>query len=122
MPPIPQGRTLSWVDRSGVETPSRFPARPYSGIALSPDGKMVSFTAVGEDNTTYLYLRHLDRGEAVVLSGTEDAAYPFWSPDSDFIAFFTVINNKLRKIAISGGPPITLCAAGNGKGGRTGFV
>ena len=83
---------------------------------LSPDGKMVAFTAFGEDNVTRLYLQHLDAGAAVMLSGTEDAAYPFWSPDSDFIGFFVVNDSKLRKIAVSGGPPVTLCTASNGKG------
>jgi serine/threonine protein kinase len=85
--------------------------------ALSPDGTMAAFSASREDGVVHLYLRHLDRGEAVVLSGTEDAAYPFWSPDSEHIAFFSVANNKLRKIAIAGGPPVTLCTASNGKGG-----
>ncbi|NNE06979.1 MAG: protein kinase, partial [Gemmatimonadetes bacterium] len=86
---------------------------------LSPNGKMLAFTASGEDNVTYLYLRHLDRGESVRLSGTNGAAYPFWSPESDFIAFFTpdAAENKLRKIAVAGGPPVTLCNAPNGKGG-----
>ena len=84
---------------------------------LSPDGTMVAFTAVGDDNVTFLYLQHLDRGAAVKLSGTDDAAYPFWSPDSEFIGFFTVAGDKLRKIAVKGGPPVTLCNADNGKGG-----
>ncbi|MBK6899751.1 MAG: hypothetical protein IPH09_10920 [bacterium] len=37
---------------------------------------------------TRLYLRHLDQGQSVALSGTESAAYPFWSPDNRFIGFF----------------------------------
>ncbi len=84
---------------------------------LSPDGTRVAFTAQGEDGATHLYLRHLDRGEAVRLSGTETAAYPFWSPDSDHIGFFSMGDGKLRKIATAGGPPTTLCDADNGKGG-----
>jgi Tol biopolymer transport system component len=84
---------------------------------LSPNGKMVAFVAMGEDNVSHLYLRHLDQGQAVKLSGTEDAAYPFWSPDSDYIGFFSVMTDRLRKIAVSGGPPVTLCTAENGKGG-----
>jgi Tol biopolymer transport system component len=78
---------------------------------------MVAFSASREDGVVHLFLRHLDRGDAVPLSGTEDAAYPFWSPDSKHIAFFTVTDSKLRKIAVAGGPPVTLCAASNGKGG-----
>jgi Tol biopolymer transport system component len=85
--------------------------------AISPDGRMVAFSARGEDGVVHLYLRHLDRGEAVRVSGTEGAAYPFWSPASDYIAFFSMDEQKLRKIAVGGGPPITLCTASNGKGG-----
>jgi Tol biopolymer transport system component len=85
---------------------------------LSPDGTMVVFSASGEDGIVALYLRRLDSGEAVRLSGTgEDAAYPFWSPDSKFIAYFAQNGGKLRKIAVGGGPPVTLCPASNGKGG-----
>jgi Tol biopolymer transport system component len=84
---------------------------------LSPDGTMVAFTAVDEQGVTQLYLRHLDKGESVSLSGTERAAYPFWSPDSRYIAFFAMDEDKLRKVAVSGGPPVTLCPAPNGKGG-----
>jgi Tol biopolymer transport system component len=84
---------------------------------LSPDGSMLAFSASGEDGIVRLYLRHLDSGEAVMLSGTDDAAYPFWSPDSKFIAFFSMADAKLRKMAVSGGPPVTLCPADNGKGG-----
>ncbi|MFH2054298.1 MAG: protein kinase [bacterium] len=85
--------------------------------AIAPDGTMVAFTAVGEGGTSQLYLRHLDQGESVLLSGTEGAAYPFWSPDSRFIGFFKPGEGKLQKVAVAGGPPVTLCQAPNGKGG-----
>jgi Tol biopolymer transport system component len=85
--------------------------------ALSPDGTMIVFGAFDEDGASRLYLRHLDRGESVALSGTGSAAYPFWSPDSRFIGFFDMENGKLRKVAVAGGPPVSLCPAENGKGG-----
>ena len=85
---------------------------------LSPDGRWVTFTAVDAGGIARLYLRQLDREEAVPMPGTEDAAYPFWSPDSAFIGFFTPNGQeKLSKVAVAGGPPITLCPAPNGKGG-----
>jgi Tol biopolymer transport system component len=84
---------------------------------ISPDGTMVTFTASDDEGVTRLFLRHLDKGESVSLSGTEFAAYPFWSPDSRYIAFFDMNGGKLRKVAVAGGPPVTLCAASNGKGG-----
>src|SRR5208282_5390798 len=42
--------------------------------------------------------------------GTEDASSPFWSPDSRSIGFYA--DGKLKKVALSGGPPDTLCDAG----------
>lgn len=48
--------------------------------------------------------------------GTENAVYPFWSPDSRTIGFFA--NGALKTIDASGGPVRTLCAApGTGPGG-----
>jgi Tol biopolymer transport system component len=85
---------------------------------LSPDGTMVVFSARGEDGVVSLYLRRLDSGDAVQLAGTaEDAAYPFWSPDSKSIAYYALNGGKLRKISVGGGPPVTICPASNGKGG-----
>jgi serine/threonine protein kinase/Tol biopolymer transport system component len=85
--------------------------------AISPDGTMVVFAALEEDGTRRLYLRHLDQSDSVPLAGTESAAYPFWSPDSRFIAFFDEAGAKLKKVSVGGGPPVSLCQAGNGKGG-----
>jgi len=84
---------------------------------LSPNGAMVAFTAIAEDGIARLYLRHLDKGESVSLSGTDGAAYPFWSPDNAYIGFFEMGDGKLKKVAVGGGPPVTLCPASNGKGG-----
>jgi dipeptidyl aminopeptidase/acylaminoacyl peptidase len=41
--------------------------------------------------------------------------YPFWSPDSRFLGFFA--DGKLKKIDVSGGPPITLGNAPDARGG-----
>ena len=54
-----------------------------------------------------LWVRSLDGLSAQPLAGTESGGYPFWSPDSRFIAFFE--GNKLKKIDVGGGSPVTLC-------------
>ena len=41
--------------------------------------------------------------------------FPFWSADSRFLGFFA--EQKLKKIDVAGGPPITLCDAPEGRGG-----
>ncbi len=55
---------------------------------------------------TQLWIRSLDVTVAQALAGTEGATFPFWSPDSNFIAFMS--QGKLKKIAASGGPTTTL--------------
>ena len=62
-----------------------------------------------------LWLRVLDSAEARPLEGTEDARTPFWSPDSNYLAFFA--HEKLKKVEVSGGPPMDICEAPNGRGG-----
>jgi eukaryotic-like serine/threonine-protein kinase len=74
---------------------------------LSPDGRRLAFTARGADAKVMLYIRSLDSVEAQPLAGTENAQYPFWSPDSRFIAFGA--DQKLKRIEASGGPPSVLC-------------
>ena len=79
---------------------------PVSRFALSPDGQRLAFLAAGADRRTRLWVRPLDTFAAQPLAGTEDAHAPFWSPDGRFIAF--VAEGKLKKIAVSGGPPLTV--------------
>jgi eukaryotic-like serine/threonine-protein kinase len=87
----------------------------FGTIAVSPDGRHVSFTASRADGTSQLWVRPLDSLSARLLPGTEEAAFPFWSPDSRFIGFFA--REKLRKIAVSGGTVQTICDAPDGRGG-----
>jgi eukaryotic-like serine/threonine-protein kinase len=86
-----------------------------ASIAVSPDGHRISFVAVGADRRSLLWVRSLDNLAAQSLAGTEGAARTFWSPDSRFLGFF--VDGKLKKIDVSGGPPITLCDSGAGIGG-----
>lgn len=62
-----------------------------------------------------LSTRKLDQLEAAPLAGTEGAAYPFFSPDGRWIAFFA--SGKLKKISVTGGTAVSLCSAQNGRGG-----
>ena len=87
-------------------------------IAISPDGRKIAFVAVDSLGRTRLYVRSLNSLSALPLPGTENAFYPFWSPNSDFIGFFT--DGKLKKIDASGGPPLSVCDAQNSRGGSWG--
>jgi len=79
-------------------------------ISISPNGRYLAFIARAEvDKPQVLWLRRLDSLTAVPLPGTEGAIMPFWAPDSQQIAFYA--DGKLKKTALSGGAPITLCDA-----------
>jgi Tol biopolymer transport system component/predicted Ser/Thr protein kinase len=84
-------------------------------VAISPDGQRVAFVAASADGKTLLWVRSLDALTAQDLAGTESATSPFWSPDSRSVGFFA--GGKLRRIDVSGGPPITLCDAPDNRGG-----
>jgi len=84
-------------------------------IALSPDGGMLAFVATDSTGKSGLWVRPLNTSSARQLPETDGATYPFWSPDNKFIGFFA--SSKMEKISVSGGPPVTICDAPNGRGG-----
>jgi eukaryotic-like serine/threonine-protein kinase len=84
-------------------------------LTISPDGRRVTFVASGEEGGKQLWVRPLDQETGRPLPGTEGAEWPFWSPDSRFIAFFA--DGKLRKVDVSGAPPLVICDARNGRSG-----
>ena len=83
-------------------------------LAVSPDGSQIAMVLL-RDGKQQLWVRAFDAFEFTALAGTEDAASPFWSPDSRYIGFFA--DTKLKKVERSGGPVQTLCDAQGGKGG-----
>jgi Tol biopolymer transport system component len=56
--------------------------------------------------------------EAHALADTEDATFPFWSPDSRSLGFFA--ESKLKTIELSGGSVQAVCDAPLGRGGAWG--
>ena len=92
---------------------SALPLEPQP--AISPDGRQVAIVAMARYATRTLWVQTLDSLAARQLAGTEDAGFPFWSPDGRWIGFFA--QGKLKKIRISGGPPEVLCDAAEGFGG-----
>ena len=84
--------------------------------AISPDGRHLAFTATS-GTFTRLWIRALGSLDARVLPGTDEAAYPFWSPDGRSVAFFSI--GKLNKINISGGPAQRICEISQASFGGT---
>jgi serine/threonine protein kinase len=84
------------------------------GFAISPDGNLVAMAAEVKGKRQ-LWLRALDSLQVRPVPGTDEASFPFWSPDSRYIGFFA--QGKLKKIAAGGGPAQSLCEASAGRGG-----
>jgi Tol biopolymer transport system component len=80
-------------------------------FALSPDGRLIVFTASADSR---LWLRNLASDTAQPLSGTEGASLPFWSPDSRSLGFFA--EDKLKRLDL-GGVPQTLAPIVRARGG-----
>jgi serine/threonine protein kinase len=85
-----------------------------ASLALSPDGRTLAYSASAADGKQQLWIRPLDSLQAQPLAGTEDASYPFWSPDGKFLGFFA--DQKLKKVQAAGGTVQTLCDAQDGRG------
>ncbi len=89
-----------------------------SYLALSPDGTRLALRLRGADGKARLYTRLMDHSQVTPLAGTDNAYYPFFSPDGEWIGF--AADDKLKKISVEGGAPVTLCDAPNVRGASWG--
>ena len=84
---------------------------PGRGLAIAPDGRTVVYASVARPAQgppqRQLFRRSLDRLTVEPIAGTEGAFQPFFSPDGQSLAFFTVAG-ELKRVAVSGGPSTTL--------------
>ena len=89
----------------------------FAGGVISPDGRRLAINVWDTSGMSMLAVRGLDALDMRMLPGTETAGSTtgFWSPDSQFIGFFSA--GKLKKVEAAGGPPQTICDARNGFGG-----
>ena len=103
--PAPE-KPLTWLSLDLAPADQLADRRPrFSAFALSPEGRKIAFAGVQSEKAA-LYLRSLDRREATIVAGTDDAANPFFSPDGRWIGF--VEGAVLKKVSVDGGPVTTI--------------
>ncbi|MGH9669756.1 MAG: protein kinase domain-containing protein [Terriglobales bacterium] len=89
-----------------------------NSLAVSPDGQYFVYRASQASGGWRLYLHSISELEPTPISGSEDALNPFFSPDGKWVAFFA--GGKLKRVAVSGGAPLTICDAPDGRGASWG--
>jgi eukaryotic-like serine/threonine-protein kinase len=106
-PTVQQASEPHSVMRFYYELPEgqQFSGLIVSAIAVSPDGKQFVYST-----PQGLYLHSVDELSAKLIAGTEGyTEQPFFSPDGKWIGYFSIIDQKLKKVSIDGGAPIPLC-------------
>ncbi len=85
-------------------------------IVFSPDGESLAYVAEGTDGVRRLAVRQLDSDKVTIIPGTEGAEGPFFSPDGQWIGYWS--HWKIWKVRASGaGVPESICNSLDFRGG-----
>jgi Tol biopolymer transport system component len=88
-------------------------------LAVSADGTQLVVAARQAGGPQRLWLRRLQSSEWRELPRTDGATFPFWSPDSRHVGFFT--DRRLMRIEVTNGLTRTVCDVRSGHGGTWGI-
>jgi Tol biopolymer transport system component/predicted Ser/Thr protein kinase len=101
------------VRRYQIPMTARALAAPFCEFAVSPDGRNLAYIT-REAGGRRLWIHSLDSLQARAVPAAEEVTgansaptFPFWSPDSQYVAFVT--GTKLRKVNISSGSAQSIC-------------
>ena len=84
---------------------------------ISPNGRMVAFSARSREGRIQLWVRALDSGEPRVIEGSDGANFPFWSPDSRSVGFYSPGRGRIERVDLAGGAPVAVVSASFVRGG-----
>jgi serine/threonine-protein kinase len=71
-------------------------------LAMSPDDNYIAYVATAqEEDARQIYLYSIERGTSEPVSGSVGAHTPFFSPDEEWLGFFS--QDKMMKIPVKGG-------------------
>ena len=86
--PGPGAANLTWVDRSGRDTPLPLPRHNYQYPRLSPDGKRLAVAQETErPGESDLWVYNVESGAALRLTHAGKNTLPVWSSDGERIVF-----------------------------------
>jgi serine/threonine protein kinase len=88
-------------------------------LAIASDASFIVYVSGASAGDTSLVVRPLDQLTGTRLEGTNNARFPFVSPDNKWIGFFGA--GEVKKVAVSGGAPVRICSyAGIARGATWG--
>ena len=97
--------------RFNVTVPPEVTINQTTPFAVSPDGRMIAFPAVGADNVSRIWVQPLDALEPRPLETTISPTFPDvvkWAPDSGSILYSH--DQKLKRVDINGGAPTIIAS------------
>ena len=101
-PPTPQ--------RFSINLPSPYVTDPrIHRMRISPDGKHLVYLGKRPGHRQEIFHRPLGQLGGTRIDGTEGAESLFFSPDGKWVGFMAD-RTTLKKVTLSGGSPVTICA------------
>jgi Tol biopolymer transport system component len=77
-------------------------------LAVSPDGRQFAY-----HTNKGLFVQSIGKLNKTQLVGpNENPSNPFFSPDGEYVAYRSLTDNMLKKVATKGGTPISICTIG----------
>ena len=106
--PEPEANTI----RVSTSDPAvKFPPGSGERLAISRDGAMIA-VATSEAGVDGLLIRRADERNFRVISGTEGATTPTFSPDGQWLAFSA--GGEIKRVEVEGGPVLPIAAGAVG--------
>jgi len=82
-------------------------------LAMSSDGNTIAWSACDASGCR-LFTRRIDRLEPEAVPGSDQASFPFFSPDGRSLGFFA--DGKLKRVSLGGAAPTVLADAPDPRG------
>ena len=118
-----RGTAGAMSDYLGIPLPDSalVPLRPLAPLGIARNtlavpshGLFLVYTGY-DGQVSRLYRRDMDSFDPVPIPGTEGASNPFFSPDDEWIGFFS--GTQIKKVSVRGGEPQVITEAANAYGG-----